>query len=77
MNNEYPTLIRCLAVDDEPLALELLEDNIARIPFLKLVGLCGSAFEARDMLDKESDRFDIFRYSNAWFDGCSVPKIIE
>lgn len=54
MNNEYPTLIRCLAVDDEPLALELLEDNIARIPFFKLVGLCGSAFEARDMLDKET-----------------------
>ena len=54
MNNENPTMIRCLAVDDEPLALDLLEDNIAKIPFLKLVGLCGDAFEARDMLDKET-----------------------
>ncbi len=26
-------MIRCLAVDDEPLALELLEDNISKIPF--------------------------------------------
>ena len=51
MNNEKPTTIRCLAVDDEPLALDLLEDNIAKIPFLKLVGLCGNAFEAHDMLD--------------------------
>ena len=54
MNNENPNLIRCLAVDDEPLALDLLEDNISKIPFLKLVGLCGSAFGARDMLDKET-----------------------
>ncbi|MEO6916891.1 MAG: response regulator transcription factor [Chitinophagaceae bacterium] len=38
--------IRCIAVDDEPLALGLLADNISRVPFLELVSTCLDAFEA-------------------------------
>ena len=29
-------MLRCIAVDDEPLALELLEDNISKVPYLQL-----------------------------------------
>ncbi|MCU7548320.1 LytTR family DNA-binding domain-containing protein [Chitinophagaceae bacterium LB-8] len=41
--------IKCVAIDDEPLALELLKEYIARFPFLKLVHafddpLAGSEF---------------------------------
>ena len=32
--------MRCIAVDDEPLALDLLEDNIQQIPYLEFVGRC-------------------------------------
>lgn len=46
--------LRCLAIDDEPLALELLEDNIRQIPFLELVGSCRNAFEATDMLHNQA-----------------------
>ena len=28
--------MRCIAVDDESLALDLLEDNIRKVPFLTL-----------------------------------------
>ena len=42
--------IRCLAVDDEMLALELLEDNIRKVPFLELAGTCRSAMEAMEVL---------------------------
>ena len=38
--------IRCMAVDDEPIALEMLENYIRRIPFLELVALCESPVEA-------------------------------
>lgn len=46
-------MLRCLAVDDEMLSLDLLEDNIRRIPFLQLVGSCSNAFEALSMMQKE------------------------
>ncbi|MFD1292291.1 LytR/AlgR family response regulator transcription factor [Lutibacter holmesii] len=39
-------MIRCLIIDDEPLAVELLEDFVSKVPFLNLVKSCSSAFEA-------------------------------
>lgn len=45
--------MRCLAVDDEPLALDLLEDNIGKIPYLTLVKRCRNAFEAQEVLSRE------------------------
>ena len=47
-------MIRCLAVDDEPLALELLEDNISKVPFLHLVAACDNAMEAMKIMQQES-----------------------
>lgn len=46
-------MIRCLAVDDELLSLELLEDNIRQIPFLQLVGRCHNAYEAMAIMLRE------------------------
>ncbi|MBC7913092.1 MAG: response regulator transcription factor [Pyrinomonadaceae bacterium] len=39
-------MIRCLVVDDEPLALDILTDYIDKVPFLKLVSATTSAFDA-------------------------------
>ncbi len=47
-------MIRCLAIDDEPLALQQLATYIKKIPFLELVGECQSALEARAMLNQEA-----------------------
>jgi two-component system LytT family response regulator len=44
--------MNCIAVDDEPLALQLLEDNISKISYLKLVAKCGDAFEATQALQQ-------------------------
>jgi two-component system, LytTR family, response regulator len=49
-------MLKCIAVDDEPLALGLLADNISKVPFLELVAQCGDAFEAtRALQEKEVD----------------------
>ena len=45
-------MLRCIAVDDEPLALRLLEDYIRKVPFLELVASCGDAFEAARALQE-------------------------
>lgn len=46
-------MIRCLVVDDEPLARRLLASFVARVPFLQLVDTCASAFEAMAVLARE------------------------
>jgi DNA-binding LytR/AlgR family response regulator len=46
-------MIRCLAIDDEMLALDLLEDNIRKVPFLELVQKCSSAMEAMEVLRQQ------------------------
>src|ERR1700761_8134093 len=39
-------MIRCLVVDDEPLALNILEDYISKMPFLTLVKATTNPIEA-------------------------------
>lgn len=46
-------MMRCLAIDDEPLALELLEDNISKLPYLELVASCDNAMEAMKIMGTE------------------------
>lgn len=45
--------IRCLAIDDEPLALQQIAGYIQKIPFLKLIAQCSSAFDAMIILESE------------------------
>jgi len=46
-------MIRCVAIDDEPLALDVVCDFAARVPFLDMKERFTSAFKAIDYLQKE------------------------
>ncbi|NQV75959.1 MAG: response regulator transcription factor [Bacteroidetes bacterium] len=50
-------MIRCLVVDDEPLALDILEDYISKVPFLTLVKTTTSAIEGLSLV--QSDAIDL------------------
>jgi len=45
--------LNCIAIDDEPLALDIIEDYIKKVDFLKLVKKCYRATEAIDIIEKE------------------------
>ncbi len=47
-------IYRCLIVDDEPLALNILESYISIVPYLVLSGKCLTAFEAMKTLQSEA-----------------------
>lgn len=47
-------MIRCLAIDDEPLALQQLAAYIKKVSFLELAAQCQSALEARQFLEQET-----------------------
>lgn len=45
-------MIRCLVVDDEPLALHIIEDYISKVPFLTLVKSTTNPIEALNMVQE-------------------------
>ena len=45
---------RCLAIDDEPLALKQIVTYIDKVPFLELAAQCQSALEAREFLENDT-----------------------
>jgi DNA-binding LytR/AlgR family response regulator len=42
--------LKCIAIDDEPLALKQISSYIDKTPYLEVVALCHSAFEAMEYL---------------------------
>lgn len=44
------TKLKCIAVDDEPLALDIIEDYVSKVPFLELVKRTENAIEALQMV---------------------------
>lgn len=47
-------MIRCITIDDEPLALRQIESYISRVEGLELVAACSSAIEAQQLLEREA-----------------------
>ena len=47
-------MIRCLAIDDEPLALQQIASYINKVPYLELAAQCQSALEARQFIENDT-----------------------
>lgn len=45
--------IKTLLVDDEPLALQVLENYVSQLPELELAGMCSNAIEANEKIQNE------------------------
>ena len=60
-------MIRCIIIDDEPLALQQMEGYVKKIPYIELVAACQSAIEAKEIL--ENDKID------AMFCDINLPEL--
>jgi DNA-binding LytR/AlgR family response regulator len=47
-------MIRCLLIDDEPLALDLIEDNLKQVNYIQVIGKCRTAAGALALLQTEN-----------------------
>jgi len=46
--------IKCLVIDDEPIAIGILEDYVKKVPFLELAGSYRNAFKALEYLQNHT-----------------------
>jgi DNA-binding LytR/AlgR family response regulator len=46
-------MLRCIAIDDEDLALELMEDYISKVPYLQLVATCDDPLDAITIIQEK------------------------
>ncbi len=69
--------IKCLVLDDEPLAIELLKDYIAKIPFLELVEATTNAVDAIEKIQNEAIDLIFLDIQMPHIDGIQFMKIIQ
>lgn len=53
MPNNYNKPVKCLIVDDEPMARDVIRRYIEKVPILQLAGECGNAIDAMVFLQHE------------------------
>ena len=46
--------MKCIAIDDEPLALSVIEDYVKRVPYLELIGAYENPFEALPVINQQT-----------------------
>lgn len=75
--------MKCIAIDDEPLALKVLQDYIQKVPFLELVGVYENPFEALQQINSQEVDIVFVDINMPGLNGLelirslgSVPKVI-
>lgn len=69
--------MKCIIIDDEPLALELLEDFISKISFLELVASCSNGFEATTVLQEHKIDLIFTDIEMPDFSGIDIIKSLD
>ena len=69
--------IKCIAIDDEPLALKKLVTYIRKIPYLELVAECHSAIEAQQVIDGQEVEVIFLDINMPDLNGMDFAKSLE
>jgi len=69
--------MKCIIIDDEPIALGLLEGYISKIPFLELVASCSDGFEAMKVVEKHEIDLIFTDVEMPNFSGIDIVKSLD
>jgi len=69
--------IRCIIVDDEPLALDLIEGYIKKTPFLDLLARCNSPYQALQILQSMDIDLIFLDIQMPGISGIEFSKVIQ
>ena len=71
-------ILNCVIIDDEPLALELLESYVKKTTFLNLVGSYTNAIQAmKEMQGKQPVQLMFLDIQMPGIDGLEFAKLID
>jgi DNA-binding LytR/AlgR family response regulator len=70
-------MINCLIVDDAPVAREILVGYCKLLPILRVVGLCGDAFEAREKIQQLSVDLVLMDINMPMLSGIELLKTLK
>jgi len=69
--------IKCIIVDDEPVALDILENYLQKIDILELVGRCSNATEAFNLINSQKTDLIFLDINMPGISGISFAKSIS
>lgn len=69
--------LNCVIVDDEPLALNLLEDYVKRTPFLKLIAKCSNGIEVLQTFHENPVDIIFMDIQMPELNGIELSKLID
>ena len=69
--------IRCIIVDDEPVALDILENHLSKIDKIKILGRCRNATEAFNMINANKTDLIFLDINMPGISGISFAKSIN
>jgi DNA-binding LytR/AlgR family response regulator len=70
-------MLHCIIIDDEPLALDILESYISKVSELKLVARCNSAIEANEIMHQQQIQVMFLDINMPLIDGLSFLRSLK
>ncbi len=69
-------MYNCLIVDDEPIAIEIIQNYCNHLPFLKVIGCCSNTLEAKSALQKQEINILFLDINMPVLDGIAFLKTL-
>ncbi len=69
--------IRCIIVDDEPVALDIMENHLSKIDKIQIIGRCRNATEAFNMINANKTDLIFLDINMPGISGISFAKSIN